>query len=96
MDYNRVYTIAREFAAEYSESIIVQDTTCETVLIDGTEYPCVPLKLPAKGNAELFERLLQSGACSKMDGCTENGKRYRRVLLWIEPDCSSIRRISEQ
>ena len=45
---------------------------------------------------ELFERLLQSGACSKMDGCTENGKRYRRVLLWIEPDCSSIHRISEQ
>ena len=75
---------------------VAKTSICKTVLLDETEYPCVPLKLQAKGNAELFERLLQSGACSKMDGCTENGKRYRRVLLWIEPDCSYIHRIRVQ
>ncbi len=95
-DYNKVYAVARVFVAGFSDSIIVQDTTQETVLQEGIEYPCVPLKFPAKGNVELYEKLLQSGNCTKMDGCVEGGIRYRRVLLWIESDCNGIHKVIEK
>ena len=58
----------------------------ESAFIGDTEYPCVPLKFFAKGNSALYKELLESGCCTKMEGTVENGKRIRRVLLWLEPD----------
>ena len=92
-DYNLVFETAREFARKYSENIIVQDITHESILVDGVEYPCVPLKLLSKGNSAIYQELLSSGCCTKMDGCIEEGKRIYKVLLWLEPDCISIHQI---
>ncbi len=92
-DYNLVFETARKFARKYSETIIVQDTTRESVFVDDTEYPCVPLKLLSKGNSAIYQDLLSSGCCTKMDGCIEDGKRVYRVLLWLEPDCISVHQI---
>ena len=89
-DYKKVYETAREFAERYSEDVVVQEDAQETVLLNGEEYPCVPLKFIAKGNTELYKKLLDSGCCTKMDGSVENGKRIRRVLLWIEQDCERV------
>ena len=83
-DYKKVFETARAFAEQYSKEIIVQEDVHESVLLNGGQYPCVPLKFYAKGNSALYEKLLNSGSCTKMDGSVEDGKRIRRVLLWIK------------
>ena len=89
-DYNKVFETANAFAHGISKEIVVQDGTHQSILWNGKEYPCVPLKFYAKGNSSVYERLLKSGCCTKMNGCVENGKRVRRVLLWVEPDCENV------
>lgn len=90
-NYEKVYELARKFARGYSKEIIVQDMTRESIIDEnGVEYPCVPLKFLAKGNNELYDRLLASGNCTKMDGYVEKGKRMRRILLWIERNCKDL------
>ena len=51
-DYNLVYETARVYAKRYSEEIEVQDKTQESVFFNGIEYPCVPLRLFAKGTTK--------------------------------------------
>ncbi|MCR5458765.1 MAG: hypothetical protein K6F51_02595 [Acetatifactor sp.] len=89
-DYNKVFETANAFAHGISKEIVVQDGTHQSILWNGKEYPCVPLKFYAKGNSSVYERLLKSGCCTKMNGCVENGKRVRRVLLWVESDCENV------
>ena len=61
----KVYELARKFARGYSQEIIVQDMTRESIINEnGVEYLCVPLKFLAKGNNELYDRLLTLGNCN--------------------------------
>ena len=89
-----------DYNKEYSKSIrcgVFGEYHCLGYnLLDRTEYPCVSRKVAGKGTVELYDRLLWFGVCSRMNGCTENENRYRRVLLWIEPDCSIVHRIRVQ
>ena len=93
-NYEKVYELARNFAKKYSNEIIVEEGTRESVLKDGIEYPCVPLKFIARGNKRLYDKLLESGFCTKMDGKTENGSRIIRVLLWVEQDCINLHKVN--
>ena len=89
-DYDQIFGTARKFAEKYSKEIIVQDDAHESAFIGDTEYPCIPLKFYAKGSTALYKKLLASGCCTKMEGSEKNGKRIRRVLLWLEPDGVSV------
>ncbi len=92
--YNLVSETERIFTKRYSEEIVVQDKTQESAFFNGIEYPCVPLRLFVKGNASIYQELLHSGGCTKMDGWIENGKKVYRVLLWRDPDCASVHQVS--
>ncbi len=93
-NYDLVYETARLFAQKYSKEILVQDMTHESISVNGIEYPCVPLKLYVKRNESIYQELLCSGCCTKMNGCIENGKKVYRVLLWINPDCKSVHQVN--
>ena len=93
IDYELVFQKAREFALSYSSEIRIDASHKETIYNDGIYYPCVPLSFPAKGNKQLFENIMSSGVCSRMDGRLIDGRRWISVLLWIEPKTYTYHRI---
>ena len=94
IDYEIVFQKAEEFALSYSSEICIDTSHKETVYNDGKYYPCVPLRFPAKGNKQLFENIMSTGVCSRMDGRTIDGRRWIAVLLWIEPETYNYHRIT--
>ena len=94
IDYELVFQKARKFALSYSSEICIDTSHKETVYKDGRYYPCVPLRFPAKGNKQLFENIMSSGVCSRMDGRIIDGRRWIGVLLWIEPETYNYHRIT--
>lgn len=93
-DYMPIFELAEQFAMSYSTEILVNRSHKEEIRKNGKDYACVPLSFPAKGNKVLYNRIMESGYCTRMDGRIVDGKRIINVLLWIDPDTCNYHKVS--